>query len=293
MAKPIDRQSDYPLMQSARTTTFISDYYELSHEPLNLRTKGQTWFRAVFDKHLLPNAKFGLVLGGTPWLGAHMERSLDRTIVADIAPEMLATAKKQIDAQAAIDPRKIEFLCANWLSLPDFGRPVDVVAGDNCLTFITYPGGWKHLFEALRTKMSTEGQVLLRVAAIPDSHRALSIGDIVAKYVDVESLNFTEVRAQLLFSYWNPKLNAIDTEEVVKIFDAHIGEFQEILRRGGERNDLVAIRKFRNTGFVLFAPRLNEMLRFLEDYLVIEDVSYGDYGLSEYFPLIVARVRDR
>ena len=245
----------------------------------------------MFESNLSSNARFGLVLGGTPWLAAHMQSTLDKTIVVDISPEMLETAKKQVGAQNNADPRKIDFLCANWLSLPDLGRPVDVVAGDNCLTFITYPGGWRHLFEALRTKMNAGSQYILRVAAVPDSHRPLSIGDIVAKYSDSESLNFTEVRAQLLFSYWNPKLKAIDTEEVVKMFEAHVSEFQAILKRGGEKNDLAAIRKFRNTGFVLFAPRLNEMLSFLEEYLAIEDVSYGDYGMAEYFPLIVARAR--
>jgi hypothetical protein len=84
---------------------------------------------------------------------------------------------------------------------------------------------------------------------------------------------------------------AIPTERVVQVFDENEHRFRPLLDGRPVQNDLFAIRKFRNSGYLMYAPRFEDIVGVMEEYFTIMDISYGPYPLAEYFPLISARRR--
>lgn len=279
-------------LQSTLTTEFINDYYALSEEPLNLRAVGQPWFEKAYDDECSGAHSVGLVLGGTPWLGGFLKRRVDHVLLVDINPGMLDTAEAEIESEKDGGKGKVHYICANWLSLPEFQFPIDLVLGENCLNFLQYPKGWSHLFDSLMPKLTDRAKLVMRFMAIPATHRQLSVDEIVAKYLNADSVVYTQIRAHLLLSHWRPDLKAIPTEQVVRVFDAQESKFEPIFRKfPNPHNDLVTIRKFRNSGYSMHAPPLEEILEFLSGYFRIAAIHYGPFGLSEYFPLIIGARR--
>jgi hypothetical protein len=279
-------------LQSAQNTEFINNYYALSDEPLNLRAKGQEWFNAIYRHESRPDQSVGLVLGGTPWMGAMLATRLERTIMVDINPAMLRTAASDIGAAGDACGQRVEYVCANWLSLPDFNAPIDVVVGDGCMNFLKYPEGWCQFIDRVVTKLSSHAKLLIRFWAIPPTHKSETVDEIISGYMCRESIAYTEVRAHLLFAHWEPDIMAIRTERVVDIFDANETKFGPLFRRfPAPTNDLTTIRKFRNSGFVSYTPRLDDVLTLLSTTFKVTGVHFGPYGLAAYFPLIVAELQ--
>jgi len=282
----------YPSLQSARNTEFINNYYALSQEPMNLRAVGQKWFDRTYRRECARQHSVGLILGGTPWLGTLLKKKLKRTIMVDINPAMLDTAESAIKSTSDAHGGEVEYVCANWVAMPRFSSEIDVIAGDNCLNFLQYPEGWCHFFDDLVPRLSRNAELIIRFIAIPATHEAMSVDEIVEKYSAADSINYTQVRAHLLLAHWEPGLMAIRTEHVVDIFEANRSKFDPLFRKfPAPQNDLVTITKFKNSGFVLFSPPLEELLRFLSSYFQVKSVHFGPYGLSEYFPIIVAKRR--
>lgn len=283
--------AEHPTLQSAHNTEFINNYYALSQEPMNLREVGQKWFNAIYCRECRKHS-VGLVLGGTPWLGTLLKRKGRRAIMVDINAAMLETAEREIERDCRPDVGHVEYVCANWLELPEFSYPIDVILGDNCLNFLQYPDGWAHFFDALVPKLSEKAELLIRFIAIPPTHQAMSVDQIVRKYMQFPSLNYTEVRAQLLLAHWEPGPMSIRTETVVDVFEDNRTKFDPLFAKfPAAQNDLVTIRKFKNSGFVLVSPPLQEIVRFLSEYFTVSSIHFGPFGLSEYFPIVFAKRR--
>lgn len=278
-------------LQSTKTTEFINDYYALSEEPLNLRAAGQKWFAKIYHSESSPNHSVGLVLGGTPWLGSLLKTNLQRVMMVDLNPEMLQTARTEIE-KSAQSSAEVSYICGNWLSMPEFPLPIDLVAGDNCLNFLQYPEGWMQFLDNLATKLSCQARLMIRFIAIPPTHKAITIDELVAEYLRADSISYTQVRAHLLLAHWRPDLLAIPTEQVVEAFDQYEGKFNSLFNKFPKRNnDLVTIRKFRGSGFMAYAPPLDDVLKFVMRKFEVTGIHFGPYGLAEYFPLITARLR--
>jgi hypothetical protein len=280
-------------LQSTRTTEFINNYYALSEEPLNLRRVGQAWFRKTYEHLASRRHATGLILGGTPWLGTLLTRRMPQVFMVDISQGMLDTARAEVDGSSKAGDGHIDYVAANWLAMPEHITDIDCVVGDNCLTFLQYPDGCRCLFDNVAAALAPHADVMLRIMSIPRTHRPLSLDGIVSKYLQQPSFTFTQVRAELLLSYWQPDIMAIPTERVVQVFDENEHRFRPLLAGRPVQNDLFAIRKFRNSGYMMYAPRFEDIMGIMEEYFAIADISYGPYPLAEYFPLIRARRRER
>ena len=287
-----ENATKYSLLQSVKNTDFINNYYALSEEPLNLRSRGQRWFNRIYRRESLPEHSVGLILGGTPWMGTMVTKNLKRSIMVDINPAMLETAKREIETTVGVASNRVEYVCANWLAMPEFTAPIDVVVGDHCLNFLKYPDGWLHFMDHIVPKLSPHAKVIIRFCAIPPNHKSLTIEEIVNEYLSRDSITYTEVRAHLMLAHWEPEAMAIRTERLVDVFDAHEPKFEPLFRKFPKPdNDLITIRKFRNSGFVSYAPRLDDVLMFLSTRFRVTAVYFGPYGLAEYFPIIVGELR--
>jgi SAM-dependent methyltransferase len=280
----------YPSLQSVRNTEFINNYYALSQEPLNLRTVGQRWFKNIYSRECSRRHSVALVLGGTPWLGTLLKEKGKTAIMVDINPAMLETAEAEVNRGGDRHSGRVEYVCANWLDMPEFSSPLDLIVGDNCLNFLHYPEGWHRFFDSLPLRLSQTAELMIRFIAIPATHKPMSIDAIVAKYLMQDSISYTEVRAQLLVANWDAGSMAIPTEHVVDMFEANQSKFEPLFRKfPAPQNDLTTIRKFKSSGCLLFTPPLQEILRFLSGYFRVMSIHFGPYGLSEYFPVIVAK----
>lgn len=276
-------------------TDFMACGYDRIGEPLNLHEKGQRWFCEIYAAHVEKCARRGVVLGATRWLTELFHRSVKHTIVVDSSALMLEHLCANIsDAHNdATSFRSIQCVHSDWISFARSIHDVDMVAGDNSLSFLEFPNAWADLCESLTAQMGCGARFFVRVLSAPPWHRQRTIKEIVADFVSRPSINYTEVRAALLFRSWNASTFSIRTEDAATEFDSSLSEFKTLFNRHplSLDNDLTTISKYKGSGAIYYAPPLAEIMRLLARYFRIVAVHYGPYGMSHYFPLIVAASR--
>jgi hypothetical protein len=279
--------------QSLLTRDFMADGYALIDEPLNLRADGQRWFTEIYGRRR-EVASAGLVLGATPWLAGLLARTCHHTVMVDVSKAMLEHAFRELSSRSTRKRAPINAVQANWLQMPQRRDAIDIIVGDNAFSFLEYPNNWAQLRDVLSTITRHRGTLLLRVCSVPSSHRSMPLEELVAGFYRRDSLNYTEVRAALLFAHWNPGTFAIKTEEVLESFESNRRLFDPLLKRcaDGVDNDLLTLRKYKRSGVVYYAPPLADILSLMGRSFRISSVNYGPYAMSQYFPLIVASKRD-
>lgn len=279
-----------PCGVKAKAADFMSPAYELIGEPLNLLAGGQAWFESVYLRSLSTRRERALILGATPWLGLLCRRDHKAVCLADMSAAMLQkTARAFTEVGFSGRDPSIELWINNWLSLPPVSTPFDVVCADNSFAFIDFPGGWHNLIGYLKASIAPGGVLLSRFFAAPPK-RAISMADIFVEYHGCQKVNFTEIRARLMFSQWDESSRGIDMGKVVQSFEENAVLWQPLVC-GHPRNDLVTVRKYRGSGLTLYAPKLEEIVAMLEPAFDIEAVEYGPYADAPNFPLVVARRR--
>jgi hypothetical protein len=276
--------------ETCANTDFMSIAYSQIGEPLNLHADGQKWFRSVYNSQQGESDSASLLLGATPWLTGLLAQRKRRVFVVDHSPRMLTMLRQSVSESKR--PTQVELHEANWLDLPTFSERVSVVLGDNSFSFIKFPGEWIDLCRALTCRMQPGGLLMLRLFSVPPSHVPYNVENIVRQHLCQETINYTEVRAKLLFSHWDRNTASIDTESVCRTFEANRSLFDNLFRRFPvPDNDLATVVKYKDTGHVFYAPQLEEILGVLGTYFQVSQIHFGPYTLSYYFPLIVARLR--
>jgi SAM-dependent methyltransferase len=269
---------------------FLSRDYSIIGEPLNLIDRGRDWFKRICCVDSRDMESSALVLGAIPWIGEHLRQYYKRVILVDVSPAMLEMTRLQLEHLNFAPYGRVDLVQANWTALPDFHEPLSLVVGDNSLSFLQFPDAWLRLFDDLARRMRPGARLLTRMLAIPATHRPLSIDDIICRFAGETYINSTEVRTLLLLSHWNPATYEIQTEDALDTFERNRLLFQPLLDRftSNADNDLVTVRKYRDTGAVYFAPPLENILDVLRTRFRPIEVHFGPYPLQQYFPLIVA-----
>lgn len=271
--------------EAAASAEFMVRGYDLIQEPLNLWESGRRWFSEVCALDSGEAGRHGLVLGATPWLGALLARTHRHVTLIDGSDTMLENARRAL--APSVDATYVR---SSWQSLPAADALYDTVLSDNGFSYLPFPDGWVHLCHELASRMRPGGRLAARILSVPIRHRSETVDEIVARFAAQERINYTEVRAALLFSHWRETTFSIDTERVLRTYDDHAAAFETLLDRcaEGEPNDLVTIEKYRGAGAVYYAPPLDEWLGIIRRRFRVDGVHFGPYAMSEYFPLVSA-----
>jgi len=258
-------------------------------EPLNLCTEGRRWLSEVCLAECdSAHSEHALVLGATPWLGRFLGERHQRVTLVDRSEAMLRMARAELVSNAA--SAQIDFVEAAWLELPALVGAADTVVGDNSMSFLPFPSAWTQLCDLLAQRMTRNGRLVTRICSPPTRHCSEPVAQIVAEFLARESINFTELRARLLFADWSPDTYEIDTEQVLRSFENNQTLFEPLLRRFPltPDNDLLTIEKYRGAGARYTAPPLGEALEVFRTRFKVMSVHFGPYAMSDYFPLVVA-----
>lgn len=279
-----------PTPSSAVTPLLTNnDYMHSSYarigEPLNLHGRGQSWWKKLYDAEP-PIAGRGLILGGTPWLASHLAARLDKVYVVDVSAPMVSMLTDGASARMS----RLVPLQGDWRVLPPMCDGLDVVAGDNSFSFMPYPCGWNDLCAHLSARMRPGARLMMRVCSVPHDHRTEEPAEIVRRFSRKDSINYTELRATLLFAEWDRSTYSIDTESALVSFERHQRHFQPLFEKFPlpPDNDLLTLAKYRGSGAVYYAPPLDEILALLARSFYVTSVAFGPYGMANYFPLITA-----
>jgi SAM-dependent methyltransferase len=266
-------------------TDFMAHGYDLIDEPLNLRDAGRRWLSEAWYSCQRTGMDRGLVLGATPWIATLLGRTHRHVSLVDLSEVMLANARAVTTGVA--NPG---FVRGRWLALPFVRGQYDSVISDNGFSYLSFPDGWTRLCDELAALLRPGGCLLARALSVAEGEHVETVAEVAARFSTVERINFTEVRAALLFSQWRERTFAIDTESALHAYDAHASAFAPLLARcpPGEPNDLVTIEKYRGAGAVYYAPPLEEWLRILRRHFRVQGVHYGPYAMSRFFPLVAA-----
>lgn len=281
------------LLPIIQNTDYMANGFELIGEPLNLLERGREWFAQAGRIENNGAESAGLVLGATVWLARLLSRTQRKVILVDSSGVMLDRAKADIVRLATNDPSgDFVFHQGNWLNLPELAGSLAIVAGDNSFSFLSYPDGWLALCDALADRMHPKGRLLTRVLSLPPTYQTASVEDIICRSLANDSINYTQIRAELLFAHWNSDTYGIETQLALETFEANLDRFEAIFRKYPVvANDLLTIRKYRDASAIYYAPPLDKVLEVFRTRFTVTDVHFGPYRLSQYFPLIDA-VRD-
>jgi hypothetical protein len=273
--------------QAAASTDFMSDGYGQIGLPLNLDRRGRQWFADICAPAVQDNDAPGLVLGAVSWMGQLLRRTRQRVCLADASTVMLDIARHTLGDPA---DAAIELANTDWLSLPRQDEPLGIVLGDNSFSFLPFPDGWLQLAGVLAERMRPGAYLVMRLLSAPADYLPDSPEVIAARYEGQRDVNLTEVRVALLFSQWDRGSYAIDTEQALRAFERHRPLFDPLMNHlsQGAANDLITLRKYRDTGAVYYAPPLEQVLRVLGVSFTVTSVHFGPYASSRNFPLIVA-----
>jgi hypothetical protein len=264
---------------------FMAHGYNLIQEPLNLLDAGRRWWADVCARGAREPQHHGLVLGATPWLGALLSRTHACVTFIDGSEAMLANARAELGASV-----NATYVRSGWHALPNDSGPFDTVFSDNGFSYLPFPAGWVQLCDDLASAMRPGARLFARALSRPEGHRRETATEIVSRFAALERINYTEVRAALLFSHWRDAGFSIDTQSALDTYDAHASAFATLLARSpaGEPNDLVTMEKYRGAGAVYYAPPLDQWLAVLRHRFRVEAVHFGPYAMGDYFPLVSA-----
>ena len=281
---------DPKVRPSTSPPDFMHKGYVLIKEPLNLREAGQKWFDGVYEQERDRTRQGGLVLGATPWLAKLLCRDYRRVVLVDINEAMLRLSGQELSEDPDASDAKIEFVHADWRAMPMFPEPFSMIIGDNSFSFLPFPEVWNFLCEELGARMCSGAKLLIRVLSVPAGHRSCSADEIVERFIAYDSINYTEVRANLLFSQWDEGTYTIPTERALAEFEANQASFQRLFARFPilPDNDLITVTKYRGSGTIYYAPPLPEIFKLIERTFRVTSVHFGPYAMSQYFPLLVA-----
>jgi SAM-dependent methyltransferase len=268
---------------------FMVRFYSLIAEPLNLLSDGQRWFREIYKHEVKDAGARTLVLGATSWLAELAMHDAQRVLVVDMSPVMLKGAQADVH-RTSNGKANVEFIEANWKRMPESCGELSVVLGDNSLAFLAFPDEWSHMVNDLADRMIPGATLMFRTLSPPRWHRPLSCDEIVAKYLGGQSINYTAVRAELLFAQWDRATYTIDTERALDMYETNRTKFEVLFKRfqSPPENDLAAVEKYRGAGAVYHAPPLDELLSVMRKNFRVAQVCFGPYPISDYFPLFVA-----
>jgi SAM-dependent methyltransferase len=274
---------------SGNDLDYMSQDYDLIQEPLNLLQPGQRWFAETFHHHKCDTRAPGLVLGATEWLARLLATTQEQVVVADMNSAMIDHARtRALQTISFDDAQKLQFVQCDWLALPCAASSMGNILGDNCFSFLSYPSGWANFCHSLANAMQPDGVLITRFFSVPLSHVPRTPQDIVRRYIYQSSVNYTEVRAELLFSVWNSLTSAILTEAALERFESSRSTFDELFKVfPAIPNDLLTVSKYRNTGATYWAPRLDSALDIFKTRFRIKGIHFGPYALGEYFPVVV------
>ena len=287
------KQSASVIAVGPETMDFMAHGYTLIDEPLNLRDGGQRWFKKVYETSCDANAGAGLVLGATAWMGSLLSNNQPLVFMIDVSSMMLQMAEADLKKATPAQAAKVRCIQANWQQLPALPAPIGIAVGDNSFSFLPYPEGWAQMCDELADRMAPQGLLITRFLSLPQDHERASADQIVKAFTLRPTINYTELRATLLFGHCDERTYAIDTESVLAEFDANRNLFDGLLRRFNAplQNDLLTIDKYRSAGAVYYAPPLASVLSLMAKRFRIIAAHFGPYAMSEYFPLIVAARR--
>jgi hypothetical protein len=264
---------------------FMAHGYDLIREPLNLGKTGRRWWADICATGSPEPQQQGLVLGATPWLGALLSRTHACVTFIDGSETMLANARAELGS--SVNARYVQ---SSWHTLSAGGAPFDTVFSDNGFSYLPFPAGWVQLCDALASTMRPGARLFARALSCPNEHRRETAAEIVSRFAALEQINYTEVRAALLFSHWRDVVFSIDTQSALDTYDAHAAAFASLLAKcpAGEPNDLVTMEKYRGAGAVYYAPPLDQWLTVVRRRFRVEAVHFGPYAMSDYFPFVSA-----
>ena len=268
---------------------FSKGYTQIG-EPLNLHEAGRPWWANVYARQRSGHDSMGLVLGATTWMIELMRRNTSHVFAADMNETMIHRAESELTGAPVETKGTVEFIQSDWLALPDFSRPFDVIFGDNSFSFLPYPKGWFDLADELADRMQTGATLMVRFLSMPPAHCPLTVDEIVEGFLQLTSINYTAVRTALLFAHWNRTNYSIDTERVCETFERERKKFNRLFQKFPltPDNDLITVKKYKNSGAVYYAPPLADALDALEQRFRITGVHFGPYAMGQHFPLVVA-----
>jgi hypothetical protein len=271
---------------AASATDFMAVGYEHIDEPLKLGVKGQRWFTR--EDATESDTSPALVLGAVGWLAQYAAGRRSSVTIADCSQRMLSIARDSLTDDAR---RKVQTLVGQWSEIGFASETLGLVLGDNSFSYLPFPQSWDSMCTLLHDQMRSGGRLLARVLSVPTSHRSnQDLGDIAAEFESKALINYTEVRLRALFNVWCPETYQIPCETALQAFESNLPAFASLLARAPSSipNDLLGIRKYIGSGAVYFAPPLQEVLRIFSGHFRVTHVAFGDYPMSQYFPLIVA-----
>jgi hypothetical protein len=282
---------------TARTSNmdYMRHGFEIIREPLNLKDAGQAWYRRVFGGQIdaafcqrVRDEPHGLVLGATAWLTRVIVAITPRVIVIDKNLAMLAMAHNHV-------PDDVSMIAGDWLSLPEMPGPISIAVGDNSFSFVPFPEGWYELCDQLAGKMKPGAKLITRCFSMPRPKRirespAAIAGEFIARARAGENINYTEVRARLLFSQCDPITSRIDAQDVYGLFESNRAAFAELyeLSPTVDADDLSTIEKYKDSGALYYAPDLDQIADVFREQFRVDEIRFGPYPMAECFPLIVA-----
>ncbi|MES2627182.1 MAG: class I SAM-dependent methyltransferase [Pseudomonadota bacterium] len=269
------------------TADFMADTYSQACEPLNLVGASQAWFANEYHCHNQSSKKAALILGGTPWLTNLCMANHQDVHLMDMSKKMLEFT--QTDSTHA--ESKIHHHCMNWTSISALESEFDTVCGDNSFAFIPKEC-WQDFIHDLSTKMSTGSVLISRFFSVPDMYTPMSRADLIRHYRPHKKINFTEMRCRMMFTGLNIDDFEIDTNNVIDQYVANISEYQLVSEDTKIESTLLNdVLKYKDTNIKLFVPRVNKITELLSPYFQLIKVTYGSYGMSDFFPLVIATRR--
>ena len=265
----------------------MADTYSQAEEPLNLLGASRAWFDSEYYGYRQSRKQAALILGATPWLANLCLGNHQHVHLMDLSRKMLGFNK----AESVNAANGIHHHCMNWVAISELEAVFDTVCGDNSFSFIP-KGHWQQFISDLSEKMRSGAMLISRFFSVPEIYSPLNRAELISHYRRHDSINFTEMRCRMMFTGLNIDEFEIDTGDVIDQYISNISEYQQVTASTKiEETLLNDVLKYRGTNIRLFVPKVSKIIEFLAPCFRLVKVSYGSYGMSEFFPLIIAMRR--
>jgi hypothetical protein len=202
----------------------------------------------------------------------------------DLSKKMLGFYK----ANSAEFENRIHHHCMNWTAISSLEPVFDTVCGDNSFSFIPKEC-WQEFIYDLAKKMSSGSVLISRFFSVPENYTPINRAELIQHYRVLDNINFTEMRCRMMFTALNIDEFEIDTRQVIDQYVGNISEYQLVSKvMKIEETLLNDVLKYRGTNIKLFVPKVSKIIELLSPCFRLLKVAYGSYGMSEFFPLIIA-----
>lgn len=176
----------------------------------------------------------------------------------------------------------------NWLELPFQNNSQQVVVGDGCLTLLSHNKHFHKFFSDVQRVLSSDGVFIIRHFTRPETEE--SIDTIFDDLNNSRIGNFHIFKWKLAMALHGTIEEGVPVHKIWQQWHQRMINADQLNElTGWSTGSINTINNYKDSPAIYSFPTIHEIMKFSENYFLVDDVYLADYELGDRCPTFVLK----